>query len=286
MSQSNIAAAPAGPASFLSPAEMRSLEAVCLALVPSTSPTSPGADGEGALMSRSASDLEVARLLVEVLAAEPTDTQARFRRLMGMFGSPTFGLLASGRPKGFADLDPRLRERALLRMSTSPIPLLRQAFQAVKRPSTFLFYSALVGDTNPSWSALGYAPTRPPRPAQVTPKPITTLRITADLELTADAVVIGSGSGGSVVAAELAAAGSDVVVLEMGDYLNEADFTGMEAEMTPRLFLRRGLLTTSDLGMVVLAGSCLGGGTVVNWSDSLRTPADVLDEWEHEHGLE
>ena len=272
--------------SFLSREEIRTLEAVCLALVPSIPPME-GGDDAGGLLSRSASDLEVARLLVEVLGAESPDTHAQFRRLLAMFGSAGFGLLASGRPKGFADLDPRLRERVLQRMSTSAIPVIRQAFQAVKRPSTFLFYSAPVGgDANPNWAALGYAPTRPPRPIQVAPKPIRTLAVTADVELTADAVVIGSGAGGSVVAAKLAAAGSDVVVLEMGDYLNEADFTGMEAEMTPRLFLGRGLLSTSDLGMVVLAGSCLGGGTVVNWSDSLRTPADVLDEWEHQHGLE
>ena len=99
-------------------------------------------------------------------------------------------------------------------------------------------------------------------------------------------VVIGSGAGGAVVAAELAASGSDVVILEMGDYLNEADFTGNEAEMTSRLFLGHGLLSTSDLGVTILAGSCLGGGTVVNWSDSLRTPPDVLEEWERGHGLE
>ncbi|MGH2516262.1 MAG: GMC family oxidoreductase N-terminal domain-containing protein, partial [Ktedonobacterales bacterium] len=72
---------------------------------------------------------------------------------------------------------------------------------------------------------------------------------------------------------------------EKGGYYNEADFTGGEAEMTEKLFLRRGLLSTHDLGMAVLAGSCLGGGTVVNWSTSLRTPPEVLDEWEREHGL-
>jgi choline dehydrogenase-like flavoprotein len=268
---------------FLSAEETRTFEAICLALVPSIL----AADDTGGLMARSASDLEVASLVVEVIAAEPPETRAQFRRLLGLFGSPIFGLVAAGRLKGFAGLSPQQRERALLRMSTSSIPMLRQAFQAVKRPAAFLFYAAPDGgDTNPNWPAIRYEPTRPPQATGATPKPIHTVPITKDVELTADVVVIGSGAGGSVVAAELAAAGSDVVVLEMGEYLNEADFTGMEAEMTPRLFLGRGLLSTSDLGIVVLAGSCLGGGTVVNWSDSLRTPADVLDEWETEHGLE
>jgi choline dehydrogenase-like flavoprotein len=238
-------------------------------------------------MARSASDLHVAGLVVDVLASEPPETRAQFRRLLAILGSPAFGLVAAGRPKGFADLSAQQRESALQRMSTSRIPMLRQAFQALKRPALFVFYAAPTsGDTNPNWPALRYEPTRPPEATRATPKPIRTLPVAKDVELTADVVVIGSGAGGSVVAAELAAAGHEVVVLEMGDYLNEADFTGMEAEMTPRLFLRRGLLATSDLGMVVLAGSCLGGGTVVNWSDSLRTPPDVLDEWEREHGLE
>ena len=271
--------------SFLSRAEMRTLEAICLALVPSIQ-SAEGAGDPGGLLSRSASDLEIARLLVEVLAPEPAETHAQFRRLLGMFGSAGFGLLTSGRPKGFADLEPRQRESVLRRMSTSSVPVLRQAFQAVKRPATFLFYAAPVGDANPNWEALRYKPSVSPHTSHATPKPIRTVTVAGDVELTADVVVIGSGAGGSVVAAELAAAGSEVVVLEMGDYLNEEDFNGMEAEMTPRLFLRRGLLSTSDLGMVVLAGSCLGGGTVVNWSDSLRTPADVLDEWEHQYGLE
>src|SRR4029077_1050893 len=62
--------------------------------------------------------------------------------------------------------------------------------------------------------------------------------------------------------------------------------TGNEAEMTSRLYLGHGLLATADLGITVLAGSCLGAGAVVNGSDSLRTPPDVLDEWERDHGLE
>src|SRR4030081_1670843 len=135
--------------SFLSPQEMRTPEAICLTLVPST-PPSDGAGDSGGLLSRSASDLEVARLLVEVLDAEPTETQAQFRRLLGMFGSAGFGLLAAGRPKGFADLGPAQRERVLQRMSTSSVPILRQAFQAIKRPSTFLFYSAAAaGEAEP-----------------------------------------------------------------------------------------------------------------------------------------
>lgn len=37
--------------------------------------------------------------------------------------------------------------------------------------------------------------------------------------------------------------------------------------------------------MVVLAGSTLGGGTVVNWMTSFRTPEEILDEWARSSGI-
>src|SRR5436305_675287 len=82
------------------------------------------------------------------------------------------------------------------------------------------------------------------------------------------------------VAAELAAAGDRVVVLEKGGYFREADFDGAERRSTERLFEKRGVLTTRDAGVVLLAGSNLGGGTTVNWMTSLRTPDSVVREWE------
>jgi choline dehydrogenase-like flavoprotein len=172
-------------------------------------------------------------------------------------------------------------------MSISSLAKLRQGFQAVKRLAVFIFYGAPTAErSNPNWPALNYTPAPPPPSPEITPKRIRTLDIRGDETLTADAVIVGSGAGGGMMAAELAAAGKDVLVIEKGGYYNEADFTGIEAEMTPQLFLRRGALSTSDLGMVVLAGSALGGGTIVNWSTSLRTPPDVLEEWERQHGVE
>lgn len=272
----------------MSSAEAQTLEAICNALVPSIQDGK--ASDPGGLLALSASDLDVATLLAQALAGEPLEAQARFRQLLRLVGSPRFGLIMAGRPLGFAQMPPPMRERVLQKMSTSSLPFIRQAFQALKRSILFIFYAAprlpATADENPSWAAIGYKPNRVPAANRAVAKPIRTLQVDGELAISADAVVVGSGAGGAVVAAELAAAGSDVVVLEMGDYLNEMDFTGSEAEMTPRLFLGRGLLATRDLGITVLAGSCLGGGTVVNWSDSLRTPPEVLGEWERDHGLE
>src|SRR5207253_3630333 len=93
------------------------------------------------------------------------------------------------------------------------------------------------------------------------------------------AIVVGSGAGGAVAAAELARAGRKVVVLEQGALAQETEFDGREDAGAARLFWDRQLLATDDLAISVFAGRTVGGGTVVNWSTSLRLPADIREEW-------
>ncbi|MFF2085487.1 GMC family oxidoreductase N-terminal domain-containing protein [Nocardia sp. NPDC058176] len=136
---------------------------------------------------------------------------------------------------------------------------------------------------NPLWTGMGY-----PGPAQTpppTPKTLPVIAPTGDTTLDADVVVIGSGSGGGVAAAVLAAAGKRVIVLEAGAYRNESDFGQTELGAYQDLFLRGGFFPTAD-GMVSLAaGATVGGGSTVNWSNSLRTPDAVRKVWAQEFGL-
>ena len=86
--------------------------------------------------------------------------------------------------------------------------------------------------------------------------------------LTADVCVIGTGAGGAVVAARLAEAGYEVVVLEEGGNWAPSDFTEDEGEMVPRLYADRGARATDDLAISLLQGRCVGGGTTVMYSGS------------------
>ncbi|NIR45393.1 MAG: GMC family oxidoreductase [Gemmatimonadetes bacterium] len=95
----------------------------------------------------------------------------------------------------------------------------------------------------------------------------------------AEVCVIGSGAGGAVAAAELAAAGKDVVLLEEGPYVPYAEITHEEREMVPKLYKEGGLQSTVDVDMVILQGKCLGGSTTINNAICLDLPADVLDDW-------
>jgi long-chain-alcohol oxidase len=170
------------------------------------------------------------------------------------------------------------RERCLRSWATSRLPQRRKAFQALKRLTTVTHY------TTPGVArAIAYP--GPLGPPPNTAKPIRPLAITGRTTLDCDVVIVGSGAGGGVLAAELAAAGNDVVVLEKGSYRNEADFTHQEGEALETMYDAGGLLATRDLGLLLLQGATLGGGTVINYTTSFPTPPSVRHEWARNHQL-
>ncbi len=104
-------------------------------------------------------------------------------------------------------------------------------------------------------------------------------------EIQADAVVVGTGAGGSIVLRELARAGVDVVGLEEGGHHTFADFNQREEQMLPMLFQDMGGRTTDDLAIRVLQGRGLGGSTVHNTNLCKRIPDEILDQWTRVHGV-
>lgn len=263
----------------LSAAQMRTLEAACDALIPRLHV----ADDPHLYYATGASDLDVPAEVARIIASLPRASQrAQLSQLLTALEHPLAGLLV-GRPRRFSRMSRAEREVVLRRWASSPIPLQRTGFQALKRLTCFAYYTARPETGNPAWQAIGYpgAATVPPP----TPKPIIPEAVTRDTTLECDAVIIGSGAGGGTAAALLAAAGKRVIILEQGNYYNEADFTDYEAEMLRRLYLEDGLLSTRDLGVLILAGRCLGGGTVVNYTTSFPTPDTLRQEWAAEHGL-
>jgi choline dehydrogenase-like flavoprotein len=100
-----------------------------------------------------------------------------------------------------------------------------------------------------------------------------------------DVCVVGSGAGGAVMAARLAARGLRVVVLEEGGHFPPDSLQMDESWAFPNLYQEGGARATADLSISILQGRALGGGTLVNWTTSLRPPARVLRHWAQVHGV-
>jgi hypothetical protein len=186
---------------------------------------------------------------------------------------------------GLASQTPAMREITLRMLSTAS-PEAAMGLDALRQLTTLIAYgSADESGHNPLWAGLGYPGAPSPTPPDV-PKTLPVLDVDAPTELTADAVIVGSGSGGGVIAAELAGAGLDVVVVEAGGYFNESDFNQQEMWAWQHLYYRSGPNPTADGNVTLLAGRALGGGTTVNWSNSVPPRDDIRKRWEDEHGLE
>lgn len=107
-----------------------------------------------------------------------------------------------------------------------------------------------------------------------------------DVRERADAVIIGTGAGGATLGAYLAERGWDIVMLEKGGFFRAEDFTQREEEAMAAFNGRRGLDSTTDNALFLNYAEAVGGTTVHYWGDSLRTPADRLERWRTEHGLD
>jgi len=235
----------------------------------------------------------VAALADEALARAADPGQVRDIRLT--LRALEIGLvsrLMGGPMRPFSALPQADRERILYRWGVSAIPQQRAFFSAVQRLLPFLAYADAGTPEAPNLlpAIAGYDPERPPVTDELTT--VQTLDIDrslhggAPVELTADVVVVGSGAGGGVVAAELTKAGKSVVVLEAGPFVDEATMPRNELDAYSRLYLNHGLLSTWDGSVTILAGSGVGGGTLVNWMTCLDVPDDVRAEWGSEHGLD
>jgi choline dehydrogenase-like flavoprotein len=239
--------------------------------------------GDGARRARLAADA-----LEQV--ADPAQLDDLHLVLRAM-DSRAVNLLLAGRPTRFTAMNPDVRQRYLLGWAHSRIAQRRSAFGAFRKLLTFLAYADPGDDPpNPNLRAVGYRPDDPPITRDLSPVrqyALPTSGAPGDpLTLDADAVVVGSGAGGGVVAAALAAAGRSVVVLEAGPLVTEASMPHKEVDAFDRLYLDHGLLTTWDGSVTLLAGTGVGGGTLVNWTTCIPAPESVRARWAAAHGLE
>lgn len=222
-----------------------------------------------------ASAVGAPELALELAARNPRPADQRtLRILLENWDTRRLGFALTGRTRRFSSMSQQEREQALLSLSDSRMGTKRALFQALKGAALGPYY---ITGGEPVWEGMGYSGPLGRR-ADAPPRSLSPLRATEETDLTCDVVVVGSGAGGGTAAGVLAAAGLDVVVLEAGDYHDESDFAGDEHMGFTQLYAAAPQSTVE--GQVALvAGRALGGGTVVNYTTSFRTPDHVRTEW-------
>ena len=219
--------------------------------------------------------------MLEVTDLLPTEGQRRqIVTVLAALDTRSGALALTGRPVPVSWLTPGEAEALLQRWKRSPAQSLRNLAGVV----VSLVLSTFYGTVTEQWTRIGYP--GPLSGAPDVPRRLDPIEVTEDTETACDVVVVGSGAGGGCAAAHLAAAGLDVVVLEKGSYRAERDFHHREYDATREMYLYGLTLATTDLGCRIIAGSTLGGGTVVNYTTSFKTPPHVLRQWAEESGIE
>ena len=102
-----------------------------------------------------------------------------------------------------------------------------------------------------------------------------------------EVLVIGSGAGGAVTAAKLAAAGLEVTVVEEGPWIDADALEPFSAEEMAAKYRHRGL--SAALGSPAIAyaeGRCVGGSTEINSALYHRLPHDLAAEWARRYRID
>jgi len=236
-------------------------------------------------LGHGARDFGLAALVEKALYERDDEVpRQRLKRLLRLLARPLFNGAVAGQWRAFADLSQCQREAVMRAMASSRLNVLRGAFHDVKQLTSFLAY-AHYGPLrdNPTWAEFSYeGHASNPRHSFDALK---TVDVDGVAQFDCEVLVIGSGAGGGVMAAELTAAGHDVLVVEKGKQFSNQDYPSTELAGMREMYEGKGTMKTEDRGIVVLAGSTLGGGTSVNWMTCLRPPEALLEQWSHEFGM-
>jgi choline dehydrogenase-like flavoprotein len=254
-------------AGVLTEERRRTLKALFDTFLPAIDAT----DDPGGMLARGASEMGLAAVFEQKIseAMMPEEIEG-------------LGQLLDGLSEQELSARPQPEREAIVHAVAASGAEARLGLDALRASALMLFY-ALPDEagTNPNWEGIGFPGPRsaPPSPREA-PKTVALTPVSGGSStLAADVVVVGSGAGGSVIAAELQRGGHSVVVLEQGGYRNEADFRQLELVGLQELYLNSGPFASESGSIAIYAGATLGGGTVVSYMNCLRTPDPIRSEW-------
>ncbi len=231
----------------------------------------PGVDG----LPAGERDVEVSGPVARFLATTSPRVLLRLRLGLRAFEWLPF-------PWRFSRLDPAAQEDFLHRLERSRFPLHHDLLLMAKLFST-LGYAV----TAPVQERIGFE-IRCGRADGTVPEPAGSL---GDTEPRGegeecDVLIVGSGAGGAVAAAELAEAGLDVLVLEAGGHYNRDNYPSDRLEAISTLYRDAGLTIAEGRPPIpVPVAKVVGGTTVINSGTCFRAPGPVLEDWRTRFGI-
>ena len=101
-----------------------------------------------------------------------------------------------------------------------------------------------------------------------------------------DVLVIGSGAGGAVTAATLTAAGRDVTVVEEGPWVDPDAVEPFSLEEMATKYRHRPAAALGAPAIAYAEGRCVGGSTEINSGLYHRLPANLIEDWRDEYGID
>ena len=184
-------------------------------------------------------------------------------------------------PRRLEHVSPAEREKALTGFSSLRLPMAPN-LERILRSLTMLAYLEDPAVVKALGEGTLLAPSR--SVAAFSFDPMTVITSVWPVEergaIRREILIVGTGAGGASVAATLAEAGCDVLMVEEGPHvpLDRAPTTLSESML--RLWRGGGLTATLGHPPISFAeGRCVGGGTEINSAIFQRAPDAVLDSW-------
>ncbi|CAG8440726.1 10231_t:CDS:2 [Diversispora eburnea] len=215
------------------------------------------------------------------------EVKSNLKRLGGKGGTNSYRLTGSMKP--FHELGQRQREAIISKWSTSHSPSIRQMFKLF----SYLVCTTFWMDPYDFYPMIGYPGIDPELSSSEGKARFNKfsdyefIEIDEDVtELKFDIVIIGSGAGGSVIAARLARmTGNSVLVIEKGHHYSQDELGLNQQDGYQKLYERGSEILSEVGGLNVLAGSNFGGGTTVGRSAAVEPPNHLREEWAKKFGL-
>ncbi|MEL6989322.1 MAG: GMC family oxidoreductase N-terminal domain-containing protein, partial [Bacteroidota bacterium] len=204
------------------------------------------------------------------------------KKLANLLASSLLGFTWGGPLKPIISLNKTQITQLLNKWKGSKIHSFRKSYNSVIKLCSYFYYTKINEQKrNPNWSAIQYKGDLGYKP--VSHSAIQPLDITNDITLSTDYLIIGTGCGGGVVASILSKNNKELLIVEKGPFKMPMHLNHLEGDMHNTLYEQRALLNSNDGSTSVLAGSCFGGGSTVNWAGAFQTPDYILHEWSRQY---